>query len=330
MPDGKVRTFRAFDIVVASRMQLPELKSCADLIADVELEQRMASRSVRQINWFHHWYIDDAKTRIAMSIAREEGGYRLRFPELADFLILNDGAKVICEPCRDTVPETIRHLFLDQVLPRILGQRGNLILHASSVEIQPGAGIAFAGSSGWGKSTLALSFHGKNTRFLGDDCMLLRAEGSRLWGVSAYRGSRLWQDSLNAIYPNGIESTRVSHYTGKHRIANGLPVTPRRTNLRAVFFLQDPRDCKDHAIHIERMHGSDMVMDVIKCSFLLDASEIRCVAKQFELINGLMEAQPIFYSIQYPRSYARLEAVRQKILDTVLGGRADSSQPFES
>src|SRR5262249_8950886 len=53
--------------------------------------------------------------------------------------------------------DTAHHLLLDQVLPLVLSHTGRLVLHASALDLE-GRGVAFVGSGGVGKSTLAASF----------------------------------------------------------------------------------------------------------------------------------------------------------------------------
>ena len=121
MADSIPAMFRAFDVVVQSDLELPELEACIVQTADVTLNLRPAVALLDEFEWFHHWYGDEQKTAIVFSIAREPVGYRLRFPRLADFLITDDYKHIACEPEFNTPLETIRHLFLDQLLEKIAG-----------------------------------------------------------------------------------------------------------------------------------------------------------------------------------------------------------------
>src|SRR5512141_3038042 len=55
-----------------------------------------------------------------LTCTRTQEGYRLHFSELADFLVDRLGRRVRCVARPETPPETIRHLFLDQVIPPLL------------------------------------------------------------------------------------------------------------------------------------------------------------------------------------------------------------------
>ena len=335
MAGAKLYRFRVFDSIVSSQIDLPELSaSPASAEAEPDFCLHVAPVQVieKSYDWLHHWYQDDARQIIDSSLARERDGYRLRFQGQSDFLILDDGRKIVCEPLKEVPLETIRHLFLDHVLPRIVGQRGELVLHASAVELPNGCGIAFIGKSGWGKSTLASSLRDAGARFLGDDCLHLKVSGGDLMGIPAYAGTRLWEDSRDALFPEGIASEPVSHYNSKHRINFRDSEKTVPTTFRALFFLDDPNMATDGPAAIHPINGSAAVVELIKRSFLLDVRNLDSAAGQFAAVGKLLATSPLFYSLQYPREYSRLSEVRQAIFRTLgmsefgLGEKQASSQ----
>lgn len=312
--------FQAFDVVVRSGIDQPELARVETTnSADFFFKLRAGEMPSREFNWFHHWYSDDLKAAVVFSIARVNESYRLRFPRLADFLISPDDKTIVCESAVDTPPETVRHLFLDQVLPRVLGHRGHLIVHASSVQMRSGAGLAFVGQSGWGKSTLAASFMQDGAKFLGDDCLKLKMLEGKLIGVPAYPGARLWDDSIDALYPAGIKTGQVSHYSNKRRIMAESRRAVTQSEFKAVFFLQDPAESSSEAISIQQLRGSSTTMELIRRSFLLDVESSSAAAVHFKLIGEMQSSSPLFFSLQYPRDYARLKDVRAAISESVIG-----------
>ena len=107
-----------------------------------------------------------------LSMSRVEGGYQLRFPGLATFHVSARAETVRCWPHPGTPGNTVRHLFLDQVMPLVLSLAGRTVLHASAVSTGNGA-IAFSGESGRGKSTLAGAFVNHGASLMTDDCLLL-------------------------------------------------------------------------------------------------------------------------------------------------------------
>ncbi len=124
-------------------------------------------------HWIHHRAGNSGD--ITHSLTRLGEGYLLRFPLLADFVISNDGRRIAGWAARESCRETIRHLLLDQVLPRLLSHQGHLVLHAGGVTSDHGA-IVFLGESGLGKSTLCSSFNQAGFALLSDDFLLLSAQ----------------------------------------------------------------------------------------------------------------------------------------------------------
>ena len=93
-----------------------------------------------------------------MKCTRTSTGYRFDFPAFAEFFVDAGGRRVASAARPGTAPETLRHLFLDQVMPLLLNLRGTESLHGSAVLVEDGV-CAFVGRSGQGKSTLAAAFH---------------------------------------------------------------------------------------------------------------------------------------------------------------------------
>ena len=85
--------------------------------------------------WKHHWYVD---TTLTLSYGVYEQYHWLRFPDPADFKISLDGREIHGYPFPGVPEHTLRHLLLDQVLPRCLAHQGHLLLHASSVQTSEG------------------------------------------------------------------------------------------------------------------------------------------------------------------------------------------------
>src|ERR1041385_6354424 len=132
--------FTVCDLVLETNVLFPELSSIERGQPDLRLAFAAPKASAVQHAWFHRWELPDGGTWL--QIARSSNGYVLRFPDYAEFELSCAGDAVICRPVLDTPPETIRHLFLDQVMPLLLSQRGELVLHASSV-VGPQGAIAF-------------------------------------------------------------------------------------------------------------------------------------------------------------------------------------------
>lgn len=310
--------YRIFNISLDSDIPLPELPktSQADKILTIRSGTQEARDNIHP-QWFHNWL--DANDKICISCGRVNDDYFLRFPELAEFLItLSDNSiAYFSEP---NIPDkTIRHLLLDQVVPRVLGHQGKLILHASAVKLSDGRSIAFLGNSGWGKSTIASSYHNAGAELITDDCLLIDTRKGVIQGIPNYYGLRLFEDSEKAIFSKKPESSLVAHYSDKKRLVlhNQDPSVPYSgVQLNAIFLLSDPElQSQSSEIIVEPVKGTRELMALIEQMFILDVSDKQLIAEQFKNIGNIVSTNLPIYRLQYPHDHMQLAAVRKAISD---------------
>lgn len=246
---------------------------------------------------------------------RLEGGYRLRFPDLADFEVSADGAVVTCHPAPGISEATSQHLYLNQVLPLVLSKQGKLVFHASAVEVGDGA-VAFVAESGCGKSTLAASFAVSGHRFLTDDGLVVESGADGFEALPSHPSIRLWEDSEAALIPPAAGRAPPVSYTSKARFLAGddLVFCDRPRALRRVYFLGDGSAAE---LTIEPLTPAQALVDWVKHSFLLDIEERPRLASHFDQVAALAN-RPIHFRLDYPRRFDELPQVRQAIIDHVL------------
>lgn len=308
--------YRIFNISLDSDIPLPELPKTSQ--ADKILYIRSGSQEVRdniQPQWFHNWL--DANDEICISCGRVNDDYFLRFPELAEFLITLSDNFIIYFSEPNIPDETIRHLLLDQVLPRVLGHQGNLILHASAVRLTDGTSIAFLGNSGCGKSTIASSYHNSGAELITDDCLLIDTRQGVIRGIPNYYGLRLFDDSAKAVFSAQPENSPVSHYSDKKRLIlhkQDSAVSSSGVPLHAVFLLNNPeRQSLSSKIIVEPVKGSRELITLIEQMFTLDVTDKKLIAQQFKNIGKITSTNLPIYRLQYPHDHTQLAAIRKAI-----------------
>jgi hypothetical protein len=259
---------------------------------------------------FHEWTFPDGSTWT--QFFRTDAGYLLRFPELADFEVAVDGLAVTCWPAPGVADSTPHHLYLNQVLPLVQSKQGQLVFHASAVEISEGA-VAFVAESGRGKSTLAASFAICGHRFLTDDGLVLEPDSYGYRVLPSHPSIRLWEDSGNALIPPDAETAPALEFTSKSRFLAGDKIIfcdqPRP--LLRVYFLGDG---SAQEITFQRMNAAEALLEWVKHSFLLDIEEKPMLATHFDQVAKLAN-QPIHYRLDYPRRYEDLTRLRQAIIE---------------
>lgn len=307
--------YRIFDISLDCDIHLQELPKSdgADRIISIQLGSEDLMEK-GDLHWLHEW--QDSNGEVIIMCAKINSNYLLRFPNLMDFLISLSGDKIIYLPAPGVPEETIRHLILDQVIPRVLGQLGNIVLHASAVQIPSGPVIVFLGETGWGKSTLASSYYDSGSRLITDDCLLIRLIHNSIYCIPNYLGLRLYPDSTEAIFKTNKQFMSVSHYSSKKRLIlhemddvdlyESVPVS-------AIFLLSDPDNHDSDDISVERIYGADELMSLIEQSFLLDVTDKQLIKRQFRTASEIIEVSPVLYRLSYPRKYEMLEEVRNTV-----------------
>lgn len=259
---------------------------------------------------FHTWAFPDGTPWTEFH--RLNGGYLLRFPDLADFQVSADPLMVTGTPVPGVAEGTVQHLYLNQVLPLVLSKLGRRVFHAGAVEIGEGA-VVFAAESGRGKSTLAASFAVNGFRFLTDDGLVLEPTADGYEVLPSHPSVRLWADSESALIQPGTETAPAVAYTSKARFLAGDQVRfcdqPRP--LRRVYFLGDG---SAETVTFERLRPAEALVEWVKHSFLLDIEDRPRLASHFEQVASLADL-PIHYRLDYPRRYEALAQVRAAIVE---------------
>lgn len=304
-----------FDTPIECDIALPELKATEAGKPCFHIQRGIFEQeNPNETKWHYDWQNEDGSFNIRFGYLGNR--HMLGFPALADFSI-SLGDRIIryyLDP--DIAPESLRHLLLDQVLPRSFGQLGKLILHASAVKLQNGKGIAFLGESGWGKSTLASSFLASGAQLFSDDCIMVEQRGYHLIATASYHGVRLFDDSANAIFCTPHVTTPVAHYSTKRRRSLSQPVRPESVVLDSIFLLRDPADNKSGTnITIERIRGTGKLLSLIRQLFLLDPLDKKIIAQTFNALGTGLECGIPVYQLGYPLRHKMLAEVHRAIYD---------------
>lgn len=311
--------YRIFDILVASDLPLPELPEKESGPATISFSLGSQKEYGKQEPiWFHTW--SDPAGQIYISCARlRDSSYLIRYPGLADFHITSALDAVHINPAPKTPTETLQHLILDQIVPRILGQLGRLVLHASAIKLKGNIGIAFLGSSGWGKSTLATSFIQSGSHLITDDCLLMESRKGNAIGIPSYYGTRLYSDSTDELFKTPPAWSKVSHYSNKKRL-----VLPEQTAseaavyIDALFLLDHPdRKMKQKNIEIKQVKGAEAIMSMIRRTFLIDVKRMDIAAKLFFCAGAIESCGVPIFSLSFPRTYTALPDVHKAIRATL-------------
>lgn len=277
-----------FSILLPSQTRLPRFENAA---------------------WFLHLHQSDQS--IFLSLGRDQGAYLLRFPQLATFRVVPETGVIDCFPEATLPPHTLAHLLLDQVLPRLISHRGGASLHASAVLVE-NAAIVFCGESGWGKSTLALSFDRHGYPALSDDVIIITQAATGVYAQAPYAGLRVWPQTIAGMAGSAAVVTPVSHYNSKSRLASQSHPTIDHAPVKAIFLLGEPASSR--ATKITPAAPTEALMALVKARFRLDTEDRATLRQELDQFAMLAESIPFFH-LDYQRRFSRLQTVRQAILN---------------
>jgi hypothetical protein len=238
-----------------------------------------------------------------LSVARLGDAYLLRVHDYADFLVDATGASVRCTPEPGCDLTVVEQLFLDQILPQVLHLRGTPSLHASAVAWD-GHAVAFAGRSGFGKSTLAGSL-GASRPLVSDDCLVVKLGPARPLVEPSYAAVRLWPDAARALFA-GQSLPLASPRTAKLRVALPPQIAPLPLRCVLVLALHDAPPA------IEPIGRRDALVALAEYLHRLDPFDRRLLAHELDVLERLVTTVPVA-RLAYRRRFEELPLVHDAI-----------------
>jgi len=308
--------YRLYGLVINSEDQLNEVPPVAHDDFDIIVRRMSSSGDPNsKSDWFMDWHLPGGEPWV--SFGKMDGGYLLRFNELADFTIDKDGKEIICMPGSGIPEDTIQHLLLDQVIPLVINLRGGEALHASAI-LTPHGVVAFAGSTGSGKSTVAGSLLKEGYPFVSDDCLTLLEKDKEIYAISAYPGLRLWNDAKVYLFGEDGNEKSVAHYTSKLRVDIGDKTDcycSRPQPFKRLYDIANSsEDDKMTDIIIKKLTPRDSFMALVRCAFRLDITDQTMLTRQFHFLERIASIVSVRRLI-FPRDFNFLTTVREAIIN---------------
>lgn len=236
----------------------------------------------------------------------------LDFPGQAQFSITFPDCGIVTFSASDAfLSETINHLLVDQVMPRVIAHRGDLVLHAGAVALG-GRAVVVTAPSGYGKSTLTASLAADGATLIGDDALIVDSDRAGYRVRAVYPSLRLLPDSVAHLYGDAIETGMVAHYSAKRRIDLAHEGADIGSNapLALILSLGPP----DDNISARRLLPMEACMTLISNSFALDPTDTVRARDKLVRTSALATSTPA-WELRYPRDYSRLREVHEKIYE---------------
>lgn len=308
-----MRLYRIANLFVDSAIALPgvELKAPATAAWRIRIGPRTAHAKRRE--WYHHEYASDGQ--LWRSLARENERHVVRFHRQATFAISFPGKQVTCFRARSTSLETVRQLLVGHVLPLVFAGEGALALHASAVRV-PGGVVAFVGSTGRGKSTIASALGMRGYALMADDCAVVDVDRRRCRVRPLDVGVRLWPDAMTTLGVAGtgrrLADDRKSRKSAR---ALGILTHPRCARLHRIYLLEPVATTGQ--VRIDAVSRRDAVVALLSASFHVGMDRPQQMRRTFDRLAALAAHVPV-RRLRRPRGLRHLP----RLIDAVLADAA--------
>jgi len=282
------------DRTVETTLELPALRvATGEPIARAVRVEKVRTRAHGEVQtgaqqWQHIWR--DPHGAVSLTAARRESGYLLRFPDTADFLVDAESWTVCVCPAVDAGDDTLEHLLLDQVLPRLLAHGGALALHASAVLVEDRA-VLFVGESGRGKSTLAALLDREGHELLSDDCVLLRCDAAGVRAVPTYTSLRLHGEVADRVCSD-LSTDEPRQGWGKRRVRTGGPFRSGGAPVAAIYLLNEA-GARAAAPALEPCRPADACVALMRNAFTLDPVDRRQLRERLDRASAAARSVPV-------------------------------------
>lgn len=224
--------------------------------------------------------------RVVYEAAPRGAGWVVQAPGIASYDITRREAQAHIDPAMSD-PGVLSLLLAGTGLAFFLIIHDEFCLHASAVEVDGGC-IAFAGSSGRGKTTLAAMACAAGYRLFGDDLLRVRVEDA---GTIAYRGSSEIRLRSNA-------ATVAARISGDRRVTVDArtAVRPPRSEhevlpVRAIVLPRPDREVAD--VQARRLRVSAAFAGLVECPRLVGWVHPPARDNEFDHLVRLASSVPV-------------------------------------
>lgn len=226
--------------------------------------------------------------------------------------VVRGGRQITVRPLPGVEAQALRLYLVGTVMAILLYQRGLLVLHASTVEVEGGA-VAFLGESGWGKSSLAAALHCRGHGVIADDVTAVRLSPAEVFPafpqfkLSLEAADVLGYDRGSLLVLHPAEEKRAYRSPGEFSSAP-LP-------LRRLYVLSWGALCE-----LEPLGPQEAVIELVRNSY---PTRFLCPAGALHFLQctRLVREVPV-HRLKRPRSLPGLPALASLIEEDLAGALA--------
>lgn len=292
--------YEAYGLTIRSEIALPELPAATKSPAESDVVIRWARLPAPPA------FPDDAK-RYRYVEPRADEAY-FAWEDLGVFLV-RSGQEILLDPCAGAPHAQIRLPLLGILFGTLLHQRGLFTLHASAVAVD-GAAVAFIGSKGAGKSTIAATLLGRGCPLVTDDVLAIDLEQEDCpVAYPAFPQVKLWPASADELGYDTQSLPRISSELDKRSLCSLEFVALRSVPLTHIFLLDEGVD-----LIMERIRGQSAFATLLAESYAPRfLGSTASTSDLFDRCRRVARCVPI-YRLQRPKAFSELERVAQHLV----------------
>ena len=238
----------------------------------------------------------------------------MRFTEIADFYLWPD--RIVCHLLNPDYDYLVEIYLLGTVLSYWLELQGMPTLHAAAVVTEDRA-VAFIGTNGASKSSLAATFMQAGYPLLTDDILPVQGYSDRFVGFSGYPQMRLWPDQAQYFLGHYRNLEQVHPAYAKRRVpvgSNNFGDFCEASQPLSCIYLLERSESAEGAIKITSVSPRDAVIELVRHSF--GAHIVEAIGLQAQRFGFFIEMARCvtMRRIIYPSGMHHLPRVRYLIL----------------
>lgn len=244
--------YKAHGLSIQSTIAFPELNE-NNFGTDVKIQYGKINSSTNDI-------ISEGIFRVASEFKMTEKSVFLIWNDI-EICEISHGEEITVNPLTGIEENFLRALILGPAFGILLHQRGRLVLHASTININGGA-VAFMGFNGGGKSTTTAALNNDGYPLVCDDITSIEFDQDGTPVVfPGFPRIKLWPETIELfhddleIFPRiHSESEKRSCFTHEFS-ANNLP-------LKRIYIIE-----KDEKMSVEYLRPQESLIELIRNSY---------------------------------------------------------------
>lgn len=273
--------FSAYGLTIQSSFNLPELTSELDCgqKSDVKIyTDKLAPPKLQPTD-----------SNLLCSI--EQDSAYIYWHEIGTILV-KEGTEIIVDPIDNLDEQILRIFLLGAAIGLILHQRGLMVLHGNSININ-GKGICFVGDRGFGKSTVSAGLYFQGYPIVSDDVTAIKFDSSQAYLIPGYGRLKLWEDSAEALGLKPQDLPLVHPRYEKREYLVPEPIDTQSVPLKCIYVLGGAEE-----LTIEALSPREALFKIMQNSyctrFLEEMYKTLSAAEHFQQCSNLVNKTKVF------------------------------------